>query len=144
MRGLLMVRRRVKRCNPEGLDTRSKIVSWEDAKRFALDRRAAIVVGHFDPLVVSHVRNLATIRSRHDAVVAVVTNSEKPILPARARAEMLSALRLVDRVVNPGEYPLDELERIPGVNVLREEVEDRRRLESLIHYVASRHQQVVR
>jgi glycerol-3-phosphate cytidylyltransferase-like family protein len=111
------------------LDTRSKIISAGDLPL----AEYAVVSGYFDPLLVSHVRRLLEIRKSHEGVVAVIQNSTRPVLPARARAELVAALDCVDYVL-VGEMPR-------GGVVYHEEKADEERFAELSGHVKRRHRQ---
>ncbi len=62
-------------------------------------RQVNRVSGHFDPLLAEHVRRLHRETSPDRLLVVEVTNPEHPLLPQRARAELVAALGDVDYVV---------------------------------------------
>jgi bifunctional ADP-heptose synthase (sugar kinase/adenylyltransferase) len=69
------------------------------------------VTGHFDPLLVDHARRIHEFVTNGQMLVVVVTNPEHPLLPQRARAELVAALAGVDYVVmKAGDTPSDEPE----------------------------------
>jgi glycerol-3-phosphate cytidylyltransferase-like family protein len=76
------------------MDTRHKIVG-------AYPHDATIVEGCFDPLLASHVEQLAAKKSDLPLVV-VIREPEAPLLDARSRAELVASLRSVDAVVIGG------------------------------------------
>lgn len=77
------------------MDTRSKIVEVVPVADFD------VVEGAFDPLLATQAREIAD-RKRRKPLVVVVRDPENPLLPARARAELVAALREVDYVVVGG------------------------------------------
>ena len=81
------------------MDTRSKIISLEEARRRASDSPALWVAGHFDPLLAEHARKLRERAAPGQTLVVEITNPENPLLPQRARAELVAALEAVDYVV---------------------------------------------
>jgi bifunctional ADP-heptose synthase (sugar kinase/adenylyltransferase) len=81
------------------LDTRTKIVSEEDARRRLEGQAAQWVAGHFDPLLAEHVRWLKECSSPDRRLIVEVTNPARPLLAQRARAELVAALGMVDYVV---------------------------------------------
>ena len=81
------------------LDTRTKIVSEEEAARLTGARDAVWVSGHFDPLLAAHAKLLRQRATPGTLLIAVVTNPTSPLLPLRARAELVAALSAVDYVV---------------------------------------------
>ncbi len=95
------------------MDTRSKIVGSDRVAELAA-QGAQIASGHFDPLISSFAEELAAIKQKHPEapLVVLIRSSQNPILPARARAELVAALAVVDYVsdaesnVEPS-YPLE-------------------------------------
>jgi bifunctional ADP-heptose synthase (sugar kinase/adenylyltransferase) len=57
------------------------------------------VAGQFDPLLAEHVRILREHVAPDRLLIVEVTNSARPLLPQRARAELVAALAMVDYVV---------------------------------------------
>jgi bifunctional ADP-heptose synthase (sugar kinase/adenylyltransferase) len=109
------------------MDTRGKMIGATEAARLAA-AGATVVSGYFDPLLASHARRLQELKNGAKLIV-VIENPPRPILPARARAELVASLRAVDYVV----------ENRGGVRVdVRLEEEDRRRFEELIAQVHAR------
>jgi hypothetical protein len=69
------------------------------------------VSGHFDPLLAVHVRRLREMSAPDQELAVLVTNSESPLLPQRARAELVAALAPVAWVAmqeGPGASDLDD------------------------------------
>jgi bifunctional ADP-heptose synthase (sugar kinase/adenylyltransferase) len=81
------------------LDTRSKIVSLDQARERLRSESASWVAGHFDPLLAEHVRRLREHAAPDRPLIVEVTNPDRPLLPQRARAELVAALTMVDYVV---------------------------------------------
>jgi bifunctional ADP-heptose synthase (sugar kinase/adenylyltransferase) len=83
------------------MDTRNKIINPETALR--LDRqRLVVAAGAFDVLQAAQARFLETIRPPDGTLLVVVWNDAslpQPILPERARAQLVAALRSVNYVV---------------------------------------------
>jgi bifunctional ADP-heptose synthase (sugar kinase/adenylyltransferase) len=111
------------------MDTRVKIVTKVEAARRAAEG-AMVVSGYFDPLLASHARRLTGLKGGAKLIVAI-EDPARPILPARARAELVAGLRSVDFVVE-------------GTDGLRTDVrlerEDEQRFEELIAHVRLRQQ----
>lgn len=97
-----------------------------------------LVTGCFDPLLAGHARRLGEIARSEGALFVAVLDPVQPILPARARAELVAALGVVDYVVLAGEAP-DLLERLQPDAVFREEAADARRTQDLLRGIRSRH-----
>jgi bifunctional ADP-heptose synthase (sugar kinase/adenylyltransferase) len=81
------------------LDTRSKIIPLEQAREGLRDKSVCWVAGDFDPLLAEHVRRLSKHVAPGRLLIVEVTNLAKPLLPQRARAELVAALTMVDYVV---------------------------------------------
>jgi hypothetical protein len=93
-------------------------------------------MGHFDPLLAAHAREL--IAAKNGApLLAIVTDSETPLLGCRARAELVAAVGAVDYVLPlPEGLPEAECRKL-RVRDMREQ--DRRRGKELEEHVRSRH-----
>ncbi len=78
------------------MDTRSKILTAAAAREIAA-RPLVVVLGTFDVLRASHVGELEAAR-QGAALLAIVLPREGEVLPQRARAELVAALRAVDFV----------------------------------------------
>ena len=65
--------------------------------------------GSFDPLLAEHVRRLRSSKQPGELLVVEVTDPEAPLLPQRARAELVAALAMVDYVVLGNGAPADEI-----------------------------------
>jgi len=78
------------------MDTRNKILS-----RDAAPRGCTVVTGAFDVMLAADARQLAGIRESHPdrPILVVVLPLSEELLPQRARAELVAALRMVDYVV---------------------------------------------
>jgi bifunctional ADP-heptose synthase (sugar kinase/adenylyltransferase) len=90
------------------LDTRSKIMTEEDARRSLQGRPAQWVAGHFDPLLAEHVQLLRRHSAPNHLLVVEITNPARPLLAQRARAELVAALSIVDFVVMKNGEPASE------------------------------------
>ena len=93
------------------MDTRTKIVGFEQALEIAREREVLWVTGHFDPLLAEHARRVREFVKPGQPLIVVVTNPPSPLMPQAARAELVAALADVDYVVlreSPG--PSDEPE----------------------------------
>jgi bifunctional ADP-heptose synthase (sugar kinase/adenylyltransferase) len=122
------------------MDTRSKILSVAAALK--LRPPVALVTGYFDVLHVRDAREIA--RVRHHPLLVVVLPVADEILPPRARAEMVAALRMVDYVVIANYGGLDRLvEALKPVEYTRMEGEHALRRErwhqQLMEHVDRRH-----
>ena len=119
------------------MDTRTKILSWDEAKHLlAPSAQAQVVIGHFDPLLAAHARRLRELAVSGRPLIAVVTDPPQPLLPQRARAELVAALVVVDHVIlAPTAAPL----LFPdGIRPIREEARDAERTRDLIQHVHRR------
>lgn len=89
------------------LDTRSKILSAEQARRELDGKPVCWVSGNFDPLLAEHVRRLGECASPGKLLALEVTDPLRPLMSQRARAELLAALQMVDYVVLSDQPPSD-------------------------------------
>ena len=79
------------------MDTRSKIIDPAQAARLA-QTGATVIRGHFDPLVASHAERLAELKRPGIPLLVLIATPDDAILPARARAELVASLAVVDYV----------------------------------------------
>ena len=79
------------------MDTRTKIVSPSEAG-FLTAAGATVVSGYFDPLVASQAVRLSELKREGAKLLVLIANPKDPILPVRARAELVASLRVVDHV----------------------------------------------
>jgi cytidyltransferase-like protein len=77
------------------LDTRSKIVDALPKEA----RLSKIVLGYFDPMHAGHIRRLRELSGPGERLTVVIADPPEPILPARARAELVAGLECVAYVV---------------------------------------------
>lgn len=116
------------------MDTRSKIIGRDEARRAVAEGSLAVVTGYFDPLTAAHARRLEEIADGARLLVVVRTPPD-PILPARARAELVAALVWVQAVVIE-EGGAEWVAELPAARLAREEdadLERRRDLVARIH-----------
>jgi len=109
------------------LDTRSKILAANQARRELKDKAICWVSGHFDPLLAEHVRRLRQCASPGKLLAVEVTEPRRPILAQRARAELVAALKVVDYVVLSDQPPSDAAGAVEVIT------------ETFIQHVLSRH-----
>jgi bifunctional ADP-heptose synthase (sugar kinase/adenylyltransferase) len=124
------------------VDTRTKILDTDGALRAAMEakeanRQLVISFGEYDPLLGTHAERLAGRRqsdSRWHAVA--VLPGKDPLLPLRARCELVAALETVDCVV-PFEQDPSVLAMVAGKAELHDDREadaaERTALVSRIH-----------
>ena len=100
-----------------------------------------MVTGYFDVLRAGHARDLE--QARHDAraatLLAIVMPLPAALLPQRARAELVAALRAVDYVVLADAEDVERLvASLQPARLLRMEEADDRRARQLRELVRSR------
>lgn len=95
------------------MDTRTKIVGADEARRIAA-AGATVVSGYFDPLLASHAERLAQLKRNGAPLLVVIASPPNPILPARARAELVAGLRVVHHVTEANVAPQVCLEQEDG------------------------------
>jgi len=101
------------------------------------------VTGCFDPLLSGHARRLESIRGGAAALMVVIVEPERPLMTARARAELVAGLAAVDYVVVPGEEGFEALlARLPAAEVTREEATHEEVRRELIQHVQTRQRAV--
>ncbi len=88
------------------MDSREKIVSGRECRSRLAALKAAksglrLVSGYFDPLLAWHAERIEEARGEAGALAVTILEPPDPILPARARAELVAALRAVDLVLIP-------------------------------------------
>src|SRR5215469_15614484 len=110
------------------VDTRTKIVPARQAADIAACG-AVVVSGYFDPVLAWHASRLQEVKRQDAPLLVLVAAPERPILTARARAELLAGLKAVDYVCETtnGIAPHFQFEE-----------EDARSLEALIERVHAR------
>jgi len=120
------------------VDTRTKILTVEQTHEIlrVSGRRIAVVTGYFDPVLADIAERLEEIRESKDALLAIVTEPPHPILPQRARAELLAGLAAVDYVVAPENGELLDADFTQAA--IHEEAADTERLEALIRRAHAR------
>ena len=110
---------RAETLEPRGLSTREELAVEVAAWR-AGGLRVVLANGCFDLLHVGHLRYLEDARSRGDRLVVAINGDEsvrglkgpgRPLMPIEERAELLRALRCVDRVVAFDEPNLEAMLR---------------------------------
>jgi hypothetical protein len=74
------------------VDTRTKISD-------RAPENARVVSGYFDPLLAWHVRRLAALKKEGTPLLVLIEEPPDPVLPARARAELVAALSVTDHVM---------------------------------------------
>src|SRR5690348_1017409 len=109
------------------MDTREKIVTPERAAALAGQLRTKgsalkVVTGYFDVLLAEHVRRMRELADGTASLFVVVLDPPQPVLAARARAELVAALAVVDYVVPAEKQAAKELLRCfqPGEIVVEE------------------------
>lgn len=121
------------------MDTRTKILSPAQAETLrARAARLKVITGHFDPLLAAHARRLAELKQPGETLLVIITEPERPILPAVARAELAAALAVVDCVMLARSDLPGLLEKLRPDELVREEAADERRKQELADLVRRR------
>jgi len=129
------------------MDSREKIIDCERAALLVARLRSQgvalkVITGHFDVLTSEHVRRLREIANGSAKLFIVVLDPPAPLLAARARAELVAGLAMVDYVVPAVERTAGELlSRFAANEIVREESADLLRSERLSQHVQRRNQQ---
>ena len=105
--------------------------------------KLTVIIGYFDPMTAAHARRIIELRRelrRNTGQIAViVTDPPDPIMPQRARAELVAALHAVDYVVAERHNTSAEIvARLQPDEVIQEEAADLRRTQELIAHVHRR------
>jgi hypothetical protein len=79
------------------MDTRAKIIDATQARLIA-GQGATVVSGYFDPLIAPHAERLAELKNDNAPLLILIATPADAILPARARAELVAGLAVVDYV----------------------------------------------
>jgi glycerol-3-phosphate cytidylyltransferase-like family protein len=120
------------------VDTRDKIL---EAPRLEFARPLVVVTGYFDVLRAGHARDLQRAREEAGAatLLAIVLPSPTALLPQRARAELVAALRAVDCVMMTDAADAKRLiGSLQPAHVVHGEAADQRRARELHEHVRSR------
>lgn len=80
------------------MDTRTKIIPQQDFAAQAAPG-TLLVTGYFDPILARDARQLTELRQGHARLAVAILDPAEPILPARARAELVAGLAPVDLVL---------------------------------------------
>ncbi|HWR52926.1 MAG TPA: hypothetical protein VN428_17580 [Bryobacteraceae bacterium] len=123
------------------VDTRTKILGLDAARAAARrehenGRRVRLVTGFFDPVLAAHARALSEAALDGAAVYVAVADPERPLLAARARAELVAGLKAVTGVVLAGAAAAESA--IEPDDVVQQQAADTRRTRELIEHVQSR------
>lgn len=122
------------------MDTRNKILSFAGA--MALPRgRLVVVTGTFNPLLAEHARVLAAVRNRTPGhpLLVVVLPATPALLPLRARAELVAAMRMVDYVLASDHAEAEKvIDCLAPVETVYMEADDHVRTSQLIEHVHRR------
>jgi hypothetical protein len=115
------------------VNTRSKIV---DAAACGSNGPVTVVTGYFDPLLAWHAQELEGIRGRAGTVAVIVLPLAGELLPQRARAVLVAALRMIDYVLIADNEDLGRLfAELKPIEIVRLEDDDLRRRGDLIEHV---------
>lgn len=85
----------------------------ERVLRETAGRRVVWVRGSFDPMLAEHARRVEEMKPEGAVLVALLAGRARPLMPARARAELAASLQAVDYVVVNG----DEVEEVEAVAI---------------------------
>lgn len=123
------------------MDSRTKILDLAQAGDAArrleqAGRRVTLVTGYFDPVLASHARVLEGAAGDGSSVFVAVGDPPDPLLPARARAELVAALACVAAVTVAGREAAAAA--IRPARLVHQEADDSRRTRELIEHVQSR------
>lgn len=90
-------------------------------------------------MTAAHARRIAEVRLNTGRIAVIVTDPPDPILPQRARAELVAALHAVDYVIAERHNTSPMIvARLRPDEVIQEEAADLRRTQDLIAHVHRR------
>jgi len=92
-----------------------------------------MVIGYFDPMHAGHVRRLQELCGHGERIGVIVADPPEPILPVRARAELVAGLDCVSYVIAAG----DNVPEVP--DVIDERTADADRARTFAQHVLARH-----
>jgi hypothetical protein len=92
-----------------------------------------LIFGYFDPLYSEHVLGLRQECNGDSQIVVAVDEPPSPVLPWRARAELVAGLSCVDCVI-----PASLAPSVPDATVVDQRETDLRRTASLERHIAER------
>lgn len=95
-----------------------------------------LVTGYFDPVTAAHAVRLSELRRNGEQLVVAISDPPDPLLPARARAELLAALKAVDYVVII--TPAEAVVALTADETIHEEAQDLARRRALCDHVMSK------
>ena len=122
------------------MDTRRKILGWNDARALLEAAGAPLVTGYFDPMTAEHARRLGELAKTHGPLFVLVLDPPEPVLSAGARAELVASLGCVKCIaLPPPEGGQAVLEAVGEGRLLREEAADLQRRSALTRHVHARH-----
>ena len=117
------------------MDTRLKITGAETQPAI---EPAKVISGFFDPLTAAHIARMREL-APEGGLTVLVSSPPEPLLPLRARAELLAGLKMVASVV-PIEDPAAVPHSFAGLIVAHEEQGDLERRQALMNHVLERQQ----
>ena len=143
MRPLREVRRRDQRdiiVDDLGVPQRAYNLAFTDGSTINVNDGVILVPlkeGHAP--TAEYVRRLREVRNGTDRLLVMVLDPPEPVLPSRARAELVAALAVVDYVVPIEKHKAEELLRhFDAGEIVREESADLTRARALAEHVHGR------
>ncbi len=129
------------------MDTRQKIVSFENMSTVLAEGEWVAVAGLFDPLTAVQAKRLAEIAkngAHAGRLLAIVLESEGTLLPAEARAILVAALRDVNAVViaQPDRWR-DKIPESGSIRIIEDSEGERIRSAEFARFVIQRQQSTV-
>ena len=119
------------------MDTRSKII--DSVQIIPSGRPVTLVTGYFDVLGPRHIEALEGVSRPDRCLLVALHTGPAGILPLRARAELVAALRMVDYVVTADEAQLDAfISSFNPAHIVRLEEDEQARASELKLHVQRR------
>jgi hypothetical protein len=121
------------------MDTREKIIAFDDVGSLLTRGNWSIIIGLFDPLTLEQAKRLEQVAATGNKVLAVIDPGENTLLPSDARACLVAALRSVAAItiVEPERARLLLL-KIPGAFVNDDEIAERKRSSDFVEFIRDR------
>ena len=121
------------------MDTREKIVLFDQLSKTLSEGRWTAVFGYFDPLTAEQANRLSNMKNG-DRLLALIFDREDALLPTEGRASLIAALRDVDSVAIVPKGADPDFSNVTNVKVIRELEQDASRSVNFAAFVLRRQQ----
>ena len=122
------------------MDTRTKIVPFDELLGHLGTGNWTVVVGLFDPLTAHQAQRIAGHRRNTHRLAAIVSSAPDTLLNAQARAALVASLRAVDLVaIADANAPKDLLPPSASIEVIDDPTAETSRTADFVRFVIERH-----